>query len=189
MKRHYYSSESVDALEKLEIELERAGVDAEQIHVMSDNEALFRDRHLHMASFLSKRAVLRSGSIGFGIGLVASLVIFFISAQAGFTKEFTLAPAAFLSLAVLGFCTWEGGLWGIQKPSRDYARFQNMLEGGAHLMFVDVMPGQDKLVASVVASIRGISAEGKGDGEWALLTAVKKRLHKWVHWTPEMSTN
>ena len=188
MKRRYYSSESVDALEQLEIQLEEQGIDAEQIHVMSNHEALFRDRHLHMAGPFTKRDMFRSGFIGFGVGAVASVVIFIISAQSGITNDFTVAPAAFLSLAVLGFCTWEGGLWGIQRPSREYERFYAQLKAGKHIMYVDHTPEQEAIVKRIFQSQASIKEEGKGEGAAEWVTFVKKRVHRLFNWSPELST-
>ncbi|AGH46335.1 hypothetical protein C427_4230 [Paraglaciecola psychrophila 170] len=34
----------------------------------------------------------------------------------------------FLAVIVLGFCTWEGGLVGIQIPNYQFKRFQALLK-------------------------------------------------------------
>ena len=39
MKRHYFISDSLDDLERVEIELEQGGLIKPQIHVLSDNES------------------------------------------------------------------------------------------------------------------------------------------------------
>jgi hypothetical protein len=55
-------------------------------------------------------------------------------------------PFIFLSIALLGFFTWEGGLLGIQKPNAHFARFERALKDGKHIFIVDLEPSQDGLL-------------------------------------------
>ena len=71
-------------------------------------------------------------------------------------------PAIFLAIIVLGFCTWEGGLIGIQNPHMDFRRFEEDLEAGKHILFVDVDPGQEDTLRSVVANHPKLQDAGEG---------------------------
>ena len=104
MKRHYYISDDLNDLEKLEIELEKAGVDVEQIHCLSNDDAYLETHHLHAVDSISKKDVVRSGLIGLLIGLAGAAAILFLSSHFGISENFTWAPALFLSIAFLGFC-------------------------------------------------------------------------------------
>ncbi len=50
MNRHYYISDNLDELERLEAELEASGIATEQIHVLSEKDAETGQRHLHEVS-------------------------------------------------------------------------------------------------------------------------------------------
>ncbi len=184
MKRHYYISDDLDDLESIEIELEKAGVDVEQIHVLSDNDAYLETHHLHAVDSISKKDVIRSGLFGLAIGLVGSIIILFLSYQSGISENFTWAPALFLSVAFLGFCTWEGGLWGIQKPNRDFARFQDEIKNGKHIFFVDVRPEQEATLSEVANAHPKLKLAGSGDAAPEWVVGAQKRWHRFMRWAP-----
>ena len=54
MNRHYYLSDDLNDLEKVETELEASGIDTEQIHVLSERDADVERHHLHDVSSLMK---------------------------------------------------------------------------------------------------------------------------------------
>ena len=41
---------------------------------------------------------------------------------------------------MLGFCTWEGGLRGIQVPNHNFARFEKALSEGKHVFLSTSSP-------------------------------------------------
>ena len=48
MKRHYFISDNLDDLDRIEVELERRGVNKPQIHVLSrDDAGVDTHKHLH----------------------------------------------------------------------------------------------------------------------------------------------
>ncbi len=59
MNRHYYISDNLDELERLEAELEASGIATEQIHVLSEKDAETGQRHLHEVSPFMKKDVVR----------------------------------------------------------------------------------------------------------------------------------
>lgn len=184
MKRHYFLSEDLDNLEAVEIELEKAGFDVEQIHVLSENDALLENRHLNAVDSFSRKDIVKSGLIGLMIGLVGAAIILFLSYQTGISESVTWAPAVFLSVVVLGFCTWEGGLWGIQKPNRDFEKFQNLLAEGKHLFFVDVREDQSEVFNSIMGNNPALTAAGSGDGASEWVVGAQKRWHRLLGWAP-----
>jgi len=184
MKRHYYISDDLDDLESIEIELEKAGVEVEQIHVLSDDDAYLETHHLHAVDSISKKDVIRSGFVGLSIGLVGSVIILFLSYQLGVSESVTWAPALFLSVAFLGFCTWEGGLWGIQKPNRDFARFQDEIKNGKHIFFVDVRPEQEQTLSEVAQAHPKLQLAGSGGATPEWIVGAQKRWHRFIRWAP-----
>lgn len=188
MRRHYFISQSVDVLESVESALERSGFDAEQIHVISNQDAQLEGRRLHVVDSLSRKGVVRYGMVGFTVGLVGAALILLMSAQTGITENFTWAPAAFLALGFLGFCTWEGGLWGIQKPNRDSERFQRQLKEGQHLFFVDARKEQEATLAEVITRFDAMVRAGEGDASPEWMMTLKKRFHQLFNWSPHAHT-
>jgi len=184
MKRHYYVSEDLDDLESVEIELEKSGVDTSQIHVLSENDAYIDTHHLHGVDSFSKKDIIRSGLIGLMIGLVGAAGILFVSFYFGISESVTWAPALFLSVAFLGFCTWEGGLWGIQKPNKVFARFESELQAGKHIFFVDIAPTQEPVLARVVDAHPKLSVAGSGDASPEWVVGTQRRWNQFVHWAP-----
>jgi hypothetical protein len=148
MLRHYFISDSLDELEVLEKRLEEGGVSRPQIHVLtSHEEELEQYDHLHRVQSFLKRDVVRSTVIGAVIGIVAAVCILSTAYLAGWTDSAAgWVPFIFLSIALLGFFTWEGGLLGIQKPNAHFARFERALKDGKHIFIVDLEPSQDGLL-------------------------------------------
>lgn len=170
MKRKYFVSDSLEQLEKLEIDLERAGVKTEQIHILSENDAFMDTHHINAVSFIAKRDLVNSGLRGLLIGMAGAAVILLASWQLGISDYATWAPAIFLALAFLGFCTWEGGLWGLHKPNRDFARFENLLHEGKHVFFVDLRDDQEAVFKTIIADYPRLESAGSGRRTpfWAL---------------------
>ncbi|WP_086929485.1 NAD/FAD-utilizing enzyme [Agarilytica rhodophyticola] len=184
MKRHYYISDDLKDLESVEVELENSGVDTEQIHVLSEDDAYLETHHLHAVDSISKKDVIRSGIFGLIIGIVGAVIIFSISYQTGISEEYTWAPALFLSIAFLGFCTWEGGLWGIQKPNRELARFQDAIKSGSHVFFVDIKDDQESIVNRVIQTHPNLKLAGSGNGSPGWVVGTQRRFNKFMTWAP-----
>ena len=79
-------------------------------------------------------------------------------------------PWIFLSIIVLGFCTWEGGFIGIQRRNKHFERFEEVLKKGRHVFFVDVPPEQEDVLAQVVKKHPGLEVAGteRGTPQWIM---------------------
>lgn len=144
MTRHFFVSEDLDDLERLEEELEQAGITTPQIHVLTlDDTGADNHHHLHQVTSLMKKDLVHSTLLGAAVGAVVAGLILLVAWLAGWTETAAgWLPFVFLAIIALGFFAWEGGLWGIQTPNVHFTRFQKLLEEGKHLFFVDVVPGQ-----------------------------------------------
>jgi hypothetical protein len=162
MKRHFYISDDLDDLEIVERDLEAAGVTTPQIHVLSEDDAGVEEHHLHNVEAVLKRDVVHGTELGAVVGVVAAAVILLLAWWSGLTETYTWVPAIFLSIIVLGFCTWEGGLIGIQEPHVDFRRFQDDLHAGKHILFVDVDPEQEAILSRVTSEHPKLQAAGEG---------------------------
>jgi hypothetical protein len=162
MKRHYYVSDDLDDLEVVERDLEAAGVHTPQIHVLSEDDAGLEEHHLHKVEAVLKRDVVHGTEMGAVVGVIAAAAVLALAHFSGLTETYTWVPAIFLAVVVLGFCTWEGGLIGIQEPHVDFKRFDEDLKAGRHVLFVDVDPEQEETLRKIASQHPKLSAAGEG---------------------------
>ncbi len=162
MKRHYYISDDLDDLETVEQDLEAAGVTTPQIHVLSEDDAGVEQHHLHQVEAVLKKDVVHGTEIGAVVGVLGAALVLAIAYFSGITESYTWVPAIFLAIIVLGFCTWEGGLIGIQEPHTDFRRFQEELHAGKHVLFVDVDSEQESILRKVVSQHPKLRDAGEG---------------------------
>ena len=162
MKRYYFISDDLDDLELVERDLEAAGVTTPQIHVLSEDDAGVETHHLHNVEAVLKKDVVRGTELGAVVGVIGATAVILISWLTGFSESYTWVPAIFLAIVILGFCTWEGGLIGIQEPNMNFRRFQEILRDGKHVLFVDVDPEQEPILNRVVRQHPKLEGAGEG---------------------------
>ena len=170
--RHYFISENLDDLERVEEELESQGVETAQIHILSlDDTAVENHVHLHDVTSFMKSDVIRSGEVGAVVGVIGAALVLAVAYFANWTDSVVgWIPFIFLAIIVLGFCTWEGGFIGIQRRNKHFERFERVLEAGKHVFFVDVMPEQEGVLDSVVEKHPGLELAGteRGTPQWIM---------------------
>ena len=176
MNRHFYISDNLDDLESLEHDLEASGISTEQIHVLSENDRELERHHLHEVSPLLKKDLINSGSKGVLIGASLAAVVIALAYFTGWSNSPAgWTPFAFLALVLLGFCIWEGGFLGIQRPNSYFERFQPSLHTGKHVFFVDVADNQEAVLEQVVRQHPMLQTAGTGVAMpyWLLLWQQK----------------
>ncbi|TKB44900.1 NAD/FAD-utilizing enzyme [Thalassotalea mangrovi] len=178
MIRHYYLSDDLDDLARLESELLAKGFSLPQIHVLSENDGAVQRRHLHEVESVLKKDVVHSTEVGAIVGAIGAILVLLC---AYFFDWYQSAagwiPFIFLAIVVLGFCTWEGGFIGIQKPNVEFERFQGLLKQGKHIFFVDIDNEQESELMKVVKKHPNLIIEGKGEGTpgWVVRSQEKFR--------------
>ena len=164
MLRYYYVTDDLAELEKVENELEQNGFTEPQIHILSENDTEVENHHLHEVAAVLKLDVVHSTQIGAIVGAIGAVItltlVYFLN---WYQSAAGWMPFIFLAIIVLGFCTWEGGFIGIQKPNFNFARFQEMLHKGKHILFVDVDPHQELTIATVMKSHPTVEPSGFGE--------------------------
>lgn len=184
MKRHYYISDDLDDLEIIERDLEASGVSTPQIHVLSKDDAGLEEHQLHKVEAVLKKDVVHGTELGAVVGAIAASLILLIAWYSGLTETYTWVPAIFLSVIVLGFCTWEGGLIGIQEPHVDFRRFQEDLEAGKHILFVDVDSEQESTLARVVAEHPKLVSAGEGSATPRTVVKAQEKFSEFMKVAP-----
>ena len=172
MKRHFYISDDLDDLDRIEMELEASGVYKPQIHVFSKDEAGVESHdHLHNMESIFKNDVVHGTITGAWIGAVIATLILITTSYSDWTETYTWMPFIFLSIVMLGFCAWLGGLYGIQEPHKDFRRFRSQLREGRHVFIVDVEPKQESGLERVVRAHPGLQLAGTGKAtpRWVIM--------------------
>ncbi|WP_281560728.1 NAD/FAD-utilizing enzyme [Thalassomonas sp. RHCl1] len=163
MLRHYYITDDLDDLELVEQELEAEGITEPQIHILSENDTEVENHHLHEVEAVLKQDVVHSTEVGAMVGVVGAALTLLVSYLMGWTESSAgWLPVIFLAIIVLGFCTWEGGFIGIQKPNVNFERFQDLLKKGKHILFVDVDANQEQAFSKVIEAHPALEAAGTG---------------------------
>lgn len=175
MKRHYYISDDLDDLKVVEEDLEQAGFTKPQIHVLSNDEAGASLHDLHQVEAVLKKDVVHGTELGAVVGVIGAAAVLALAWFSGLTETYTWVPAIFLAVVVLGFCTWEGGLIGIGEPHTDFRRFQEDLQAGRHVLFVDVDPNQESELETVTRTHPKLKPAGDGSStpRWVVVLQQK----------------
>ncbi len=175
MLRHYFIGNSLDELEVLEEQLEAAGIATPQIHVLSRDEAeVHQHRHLHEVESFMKTDVVHSTIRGAVVGICAAALVLAVAYFAGWTESAAgWIPFIFLAVIVLGFCTWEGGFLGIQKPNHNFIRFEKALKEGKHIFFVDLAPEQEAVLEKLLRAHPQVELAGTGSSTRHWLIALQ----------------
>jgi len=184
MQRHYYISTDLDDLEKIERDLEAAGVTTPQIHVLSEDDTSVESHNLHEVEAVLKKDVVHGTTRGAVIGAIGAIAVLLIAWATGISETYTWVPAIFLAVIVLGFCTWEGGLIGIQEPHVDFARFQEDLKAGKHILFVDVDPEQEAILQRVVSEHPALKDAGEGSATPKLVVVLQQKWSRFMELAP-----
>ena len=187
MNRHYYISDNLDDLELIETELQEQGIESPQLHVYSrdDMSAEVDAHHLHEVTDFTKRDIIHSGFIGFGIGVAAAALVLALFYFLGWTESAVgWVPAIFLALIVLGFATWVGGLRGIQEPNHEFAQFKSAINEGKHIFFIDVDPDQENILKEVAAKHPQLKFAGDGNAAPGWLVHGQANFQKFIKAMP-----
>lgn len=184
MKRYFFMEENLDDLEAVERDLLARGMLAPQIHVLSQDDAGASERHLHQVHSLLRQDTIHAGEIGALIGLALAVLSVAVAYFSGLPAGIGWVPFIFLSVILLGFFTWEGGLFGIQVPNSQYRRFTQALAEGRHLMIVDVEPGQENLLREVLSMHPRLAPAGTGRAAPRWFVQWQQRWHDFLRWAP-----
>lgn len=184
MKRFYYISDDLDDLAQIEQELENAGITTHQIHIFSNDNAGIEQRNLHNVQEFMKRDVVRSALLGAVLGVIVAALVLLTVYLSGITASVGWAPFILLAILLLGFCTWEGGLFGIHVPHHQLRSFEQAIRAGKHILFVDIQPQEIDLLTQLQMQHPHLKAAGEGTStpDWAILW--QKKWHDFIQAMP-----
>ncbi|WP_299017779.1 NAD/FAD-utilizing enzyme [uncultured Photobacterium sp.] len=171
MKRVFYISDDLDDLELVEYELELSGIGSPHIHVLSDKDAeVASHQNLHPVKSYMRNDVIHSTEIGAVVGICVAAFVLICAYLTGLTEAVGWVPFVMLAIVMLGFTTWEGGLFGIQELHYQFHRFKHVLKSGKHVLMVDVEPSQEMTVANVTLAHDKLKPAGtaKAPPQWVV---------------------
>ncbi len=184
MKRHYFISDDLATLQTVERDLLASGITEPQVHVLSDDDTGVAIHQLHEVEAVLKKDVVHGTRRGALVGMALAAAILVLASLSGLTATYTGIPAIFLAIIVLGFCTWEGGLIGIQEPHEDFQRFQDDLRAGRHILFVDVDADQEEQVQGVVAHQQALRHAGDGEATPRWVVGAQNKWARFLQLAP-----
>ncbi len=174
MKRYFFIGDTLDDLEHFEEDLEQHGVVKPQIHVLSsDDIGVAHHDHLHPVKSLMKRDVVHSTLRGAAFGAALAAAVLLAVYLAGWHETAAgWMPFLFLAVVIFGFCTWQGGLWGIQSSNVHFRKFEQAIREGQHVCFIDAPQRQEaslKEIAGHHARLR-FAGEDQGAPGWLVFS-------------------
>jgi len=163
MHRHYFISNNLDDLDRIEDNLERRGIAKPQIHVLSrDDAGVDTHEHLHNIQSVFKQDVVNGTIVGATIGVLAACLVIAVAYISKLPETYTWMPFYFLAIVLLGFATWTGGFYGIQTPNKEFKRFQQDLADGKHVFIIDVDPSQEDIINQLKIDNPQLISAGSG---------------------------
>jgi len=162
MQRFYFLGDDLDELEATSSELQAAGIPPEQIYVLTDSDGEVDRRNFNHVWSVLRKDTVRLAVIGSLVGIVLAALVLAGAWASGIAESYTWTPFVFLAVVVLGFCTWEGGLWGIQEPHHEFKQFQSELQNGRHLLLVEASNAQSSALQSVCRNHARLIPAGEG---------------------------
>lgn len=189
MERYYYLSDNLDDLKIVENELQKHGIESLQLHVLSQDsgkmQANLEHHNLHSVNSIMKKDLMHSGVIGLVIGLFFALATLFLAYQQGWTETATgWMPFIFLAILIMGFCTWEGGLFGLQEPNQELDRFSDLIDKDHVLFYVDVDPRQVSSLRAVASNHPKLHYCGEGQAPPAWVVGSLRYAKKIIKTLP-----
>ena len=140
--------------------------------------------HLHRVQSFMKKDVIHSTVVGAIIGVLLATLVLVVAHLAGWTETAAgWVPFIFLAIVVLGFSTWEGGLFGIHKPNFHFARFEQHIKDDKHILFVDLEHDQEPVLERVIRSHPKLVPAGSESLHRHWFVEVQKRVPRFFKQT------
>jgi len=170
MKRLFFVGSKLDELDSLVDTLSEKGIKRPQIHVLTNNDAeLAAHPKLQDVEAVLRTDVVHGTGRGAILGALLSSAVLALSYASGWT-DVTWVPFIFLAIVCLGFCTWQGGLLGIQIRNHRFKPFNKALRQGKHILLLDVPKSKIDEVKMAVQIMTSFEEEGMGKGapDWVI---------------------
>lgn len=153
MKRLYYLADNLDTADDVAKALHNEGISDWNFHVLSKDDAGLYRHHLHAATPLHQRDLIRTGErgalLGFAVGMAAAVF------SASLIEMSSMHTMMVFSIAVILptlFGAWLGGLVGLSTENHKITRFHNDIEAGRALLMIDVKRTHENRIRDLMES-------------------------------------
>ena len=138
-RRLYYLADNIETVDQVANLLQRQGVTGWNFHVLSRDEAGLYKHHLHSATPLHSRDVLRFGERGALFGLIAGIVISLVAiSMFEYLQSRMLIGGIVITALVTLHGAWIGGMAGLATENHKIKRFHRDIDNGKFLLMIDV---------------------------------------------------
>ncbi len=184
MKQLHFLFKSLNDLQSACFELEDCGIDHSRLHVVTKSHLSLEKRNLNDTGLFGDSDMIHTGLRGalFGVpmALLAAGIAWYFVGQ----SELGVVITGFITLVILGFCTWVGGLVGVAHENWRISPYHDQIEQGKSLLLVDIEPHQEQTVLALIASQHreamytgeSSSLESPLEGGWNLHTKEYKEV-------------
>ncbi len=184
MKRLFFVGSKLNELDSLVDELNSRGIKRPQIHVLTNNDAELADHpKLQDVEAVLRTDVVHGTARGSVLGAVLATAVLGLAYAAGWTSV-TWVPFIFLSIVCLGFCTWQGGLLGIQIRNHRFRPFNKALKQGKHILMLDVPKTRLDEMRLAVSTMTSFKEQGEGEGAPDWVIEAQNKYDKFVEVMP-----
>ncbi len=163
MKRLYFISPSLIAIEQAEHDLVKSGIKENRLHLLSDEIAEAQARNLHPVSSLARIDLFHWLERGVIIGFILAITILLVTYLTGLNEQYTWFPFTFIAVFVMAFSTWEAGLIGVQSKNYKFELFEANLENGEHVLYVDCNASETNSIKDICINRFLMKFGGTGD--------------------------
>lgn len=184
MKRYFFLADNLDKLAAIEHDLQQNGLSRPQIHVLSHDDSGVTQRRLNDVEAVLRKDVVYAMQRGALMGVGGAALVLAAAHYSGVTAVTGWVPFIFLAIVVLGFFTWEGGLFGIQEPHHDFRRFEQALGSGRHLLMIDVSSREQNLLNRVTAQYPELEFSGTGAGAPSWYIGLQNKWRNFIEVMP-----
>ncbi len=153
MKQQYYITEDIDSVAHISDDLHSLGIDDRHIHVVGEDVDAMDAHHVHKAREIDRTDIVRSSERGMLIGILLGtlfLILATIYQPFGIVVEGPALVA--VTVLIVGFCTWWGGIAGSYFDNYRIAAFHKAIESGKYLVMVDTDADQESAVRNMMST-------------------------------------
>jgi len=147
----YYLTGSIVSTEQIANDLHEEGITDWNFHVHSKDDSGLYKRRIHSANFIQRLDIIRYGERGAMIGFAIAMIA---TAYVMIAKPLGPQVDGLVYVAIFGFITlfggWVGGLAGLATENQKLAMFHDEIEGGKYLILIDVRPGEEEKVKTLM---------------------------------------
>lgn len=143
MKCLYYLAPTLKSTHTISDDLHEVGISDWYLHVVSKDKAGLRREKIHPSNFMVTLDILRTGTIGAGIGFViGSLGAIALISNEAFGADAPLWAYLTVILPATMFGGWFGGLLGAGTENHKLNEFHDDIENGQYLFLIYARMGR-----------------------------------------------